>query len=299
MAIPIVFVHKTDPFYLKYTLKQAKFFNPKSKIYLLGDDTNNHYSFVTHVPLNKYQRNATTFSSSYKHRSTNNYNYELFCFERWFYIKDFLEDFDIDSFIYLDSDVLAFYDFSKITPLLNEIKIANTGVGYGMPAFTYFNSISSVNNFCDYLLEYYSKESLIHELDNWHESFLLNIGTAGGVCDMTIFDLFFKLYPSETKKIDLLGGLGFDVFIRQTDGYEKQGDQKKIYWLNNLPYCKLLITNNLVQFATLHYQGHSKYQIATHYRGGGFLIQRIIDFVNLYYRRSIWYKIVKKIGSLK
>jgi len=298
MAIPIVFVHKGNPFYLKYTLKQVKYFNPESTIYLLGDDSNNKYPFVTHVPLNKYSTSAKVFAGLYKHRSSNDYQYELFCFERWFCIKDFIEEFKLESFIYLDSDVLAFYDFSKITPLLSGIKIANTGVGYGMPAFTYFDSCNALNTYCKFLNEYYSNESLIKLLDKWYEPFLLNAEALGGVCDMIIFDFFFEEHASEIKKIDQLGSLGFDVFIRYTDGYEVENGSKKIYWIKNLPYCKSLSTNELVQFATLHYQGHSKTQILDDYRGTGYIIERITNRLGIYYETSIWYKIFQKIKSV-
>jgi hypothetical protein len=58
MAIPIFFVHKTNSSYLKYALKQARKFNPDSPIYLLGDESNNHYPFVIHVNIADYSASA-------------------------------------------------------------------------------------------------------------------------------------------------------------------------------------------------------------------------------------------------
>src|SRR6476620_6985264 len=40
-AIPIIFLHRSNSEYLKYTFAQAKAVNPKSDIVLLGDETNN------------------------------------------------------------------------------------------------------------------------------------------------------------------------------------------------------------------------------------------------------------------
>jgi hypothetical protein len=68
--IPIFFVHFGNPFYLKYTLKQASFFNPQTKVYLLGDESNNKYSFVNHINMGDYFEGATAFEKIYKHMST-------------------------------------------------------------------------------------------------------------------------------------------------------------------------------------------------------------------------------------
>lgn len=284
MSVPIFFVNQGNSFYLKYTLKQAKYFNNESKIYLLGDATNNVYPFIKHINLNKYQSSAQLFAGIYKHRSTNPHEYELFCFQRWFYIRDFLRENNIGEFIYLDSDVLAFYDFSKVTPKFNQFSVANTSKDNGMPAFSYFNSLRAIEEFCDYLMNYYSDDNLVKELDNWYSFYLLNSKTVtGGVCDMTLFDMYFKNNEKKTTKVDLVDDLGFDTNLRDINDYESDKGIKKLYWKSNLPFCRDIKTNKLVQFATLHYQGNLKELIITHYKGNGYVFSRLSDYLSMFF----------------
>ncbi len=90
MAIPIFFVHKSNSSYLKYALKQARKFNPDSPIYLLGDETNNKYPFVTHFNISDYSQSADEFRNVYRHLTSGTIDYELFTFLRWFYVRDFV-----------------------------------------------------------------------------------------------------------------------------------------------------------------------------------------------------------------
>ena len=54
------------------------------------------------------------FRASYRHRSHNGYDYELFCFLRWFYLLDYLDREDLESVFYLDSDVVIYTDLSRL-----------------------------------------------------------------------------------------------------------------------------------------------------------------------------------------
>ena len=54
MKTPILFIHKTNSFYLKYVLDHTKYFNPDSDIYLIGDSSNNKYNFINHVEIDNY-----------------------------------------------------------------------------------------------------------------------------------------------------------------------------------------------------------------------------------------------------
>ena len=63
MPLPIIFFHYGNPVYLKYSLKQAKHFNPDATIYLLGDSSNNRYPFVQHIMMDKYAADTNIFTS--------------------------------------------------------------------------------------------------------------------------------------------------------------------------------------------------------------------------------------------
>ncbi|NLC92995.1 MAG: hypothetical protein GX677_05985 [Treponema sp.] len=83
--IPLIFLHKGSPLYLQIALRKAKSVC-SSDVYLIGDETNN-YSYIKHALIKDYNHND--LEKYYKHMSPNGYNYEIFCLQRWFVLKDF------------------------------------------------------------------------------------------------------------------------------------------------------------------------------------------------------------------
>jgi hypothetical protein len=281
MNIPIVFFHYNNAPYLKYTLKQASYFNPDSAIYLIGNKKNKGYSFVTHVAAEKYKAEAQEFTKIYKHRTTNDYQYELNCFLRWFYVKALCKDYNIESFFYLDSYVLMFQDIDSMVPLFGDAKIANTCDFTGMPAFTYFRDYKTISDFCDYLIYSYTHIPAIKKLDEWYRPYIDDPALMGGVSDMVLFHLYFQDHQEGTLKIDLVEDFAVDVSVHNEDGYEMENGMKKVYWQDGFPYCKQVSTGKLIRFATLHYQGGAKSKIREHYLAGGFTFARFWEDLDL------------------
>jgi hypothetical protein len=278
MAIPIIYFHHGNPDYLKYSLKQARHYNPDSTVYLLGDKRNNKYPFITHVLTAKYEAATAKFREIYEHRSTNSANYELNCFLRWFYIKAFCEEKGIGAFIYLDSDVLTYQNFTELVPLFKGARIANTCDDTGMPAFTYFRDYQTISHFCDYLLHCYSDPDAIAKIEAIYAPFKNDPQLMGGISDMVLFHLYFQDHPEGAIKVDLVTDeIAVDSNINRPDGYETENGIKKIYWRNNLPYGKNIGNDRLVRFATLHYQGEAKHAMRKHYTAGGYLLAKYLE----------------------
>lgn len=285
MSIPIIFFHYGNPGYLKYSLKQAQYFNPTSTIYLLGDEENNGYPFVSHIMAQQYEKETSAFTRVYKHMSRNSEHYELNCFLRWFYIKAFCLEKNIGQFIYLDSDVLLFQDVSGMEPFFKGWSIANTGDAAGVPAFTYFKDYNAINNFCDYLLQAYTNQKALRELELFYQPPGSPVPT-GDVSDMILFQFYFRDHPEETGKLDLINNeLAVDVNIRQADGYETARGIKKIYWQGNIPYCKQMATGRLIRFASFHYQGDMKPLMVKHYKADGYAFRRFLELAGAGFKR--------------
>lgn len=279
MSIPVIFFHHGNPPYLKYALKQARYYNPDSDIYLLGDKKNNKYPFVTHVETAKLEQATRQFRAIYQHRSTNSEQYELICFLRWFYIRAYCEANNINSFIYLDSDVLCYQNFSDLLPMLGNAKIANTGDDVGMPAFTYFKDRQVINDFCDHLIHYYTDPAAIAKIDKLYQPFKDDPELLGGISDMALFHLYFQDRPEGSLKVDLINEeLAVDTNINVSAGYEMENGIKKIYWKNNLPYGKNAASGKLIRFVTLHYQGHAKDRaMRQNYTAGGYRVAKYLE----------------------
>jgi len=278
MSIPVIFFHYGNPSYLKYALKQARYYNPDSDIYLLGDKSNNKYPVVTHISIAGLETAAKQFRAIYKHRSTNSENYELNCFLRWFYIGAFCEANNISQFIYLDSDVLCYQNFSELVPMFGDIKIANTCDDTGMPAFTYFRDRQVIKDSCDHLIHYYTHPAAIARIDDLYRPFNDDPKLLGGISDMALFHLYFQDNPDGTLKADLIKDeLAVDSNINTSTGYEMENGIKKIYWKDKLPYGKNIASGRLIRFVTLHYQGNAKDTMRKYYTAGGYRIAKYLE----------------------
>ncbi|MCG3164354.1 MAG: hypothetical protein POELPBGB_00108 [Bacteroidia bacterium] len=276
MAIPIFFVHKTNSSYLKYALKQARKYNPDSAIYLLGDDENNQYPFITHVAISDYSKSADEFKKVYRHMSATNIDYELVCFLRWFYIMDFAEKNGIESFIYLDSDVLVFSNLTDALKPFESLSIANEGLA--MPAFTYFGNKTALVDFCSFMMQQYTKPHYLNRLESEWE--IHKPKNWGGICDMVMFQFYFEEHPQNLGKLDeIINDSVFDQHIRTSDGFEMKDDHKKIAWKNGQPFGFHLQLKKWIRFHGIHYQGHSKALMYKHYKGGGFYIHRLKEYL--------------------
>lgn len=167
-AYPIIILHKGNHDYLKVCIKQAKYSNPSSRIILIGDNSNKKCALnegVEHYLISDYFKSALEFAKNYKHYSTNNYNYELFCFQRWFIIKDFIDSQGIDKFIHIDSDVLLFKNFYSDTSYLNTIKKYDF-LHCGYSAHTsVFNSKDVLLYFCDFINKMFLDKNFVTQFE--------------------------------------------------------------------------------------------------------------------------------------
>jgi len=108
-------VHRGNPQYLRFTLKQAKHYN--DDVVLLGDNKNAALgNIVEHHLLDDFSTSEgfSRFQNFYKHMSTNPFQFEKVCFERWFQIVEFLESNGIQSFFHIDSDNLLYSNVSIV-----------------------------------------------------------------------------------------------------------------------------------------------------------------------------------------
>ena len=118
MSIPIIFTHTNNSLYLQLALLRAKK-SCKENVCLIGDNSN-AASFVRHFNLSDYDKSSLCleFEKHYKHYSPNPYNYEFFCYKRWFVALDFLQKNNLSECFCVDSDVLIYDDLNKLSGLL-------------------------------------------------------------------------------------------------------------------------------------------------------------------------------------
>ena len=279
MRRPIIVIHRGNPQYLRYTLKQAKHYN--DDIILLGDKKNSALgNIVEHHLLDDFSTSEeiSCFRDLYKHMSTNHYQFEKVCFERWFQILEFLESNGIQSFFHIDSDILLYSNISTVLEkVISDYKAAYNIVSqqyeeylWKSSAHTSFWKTEFLRGFCSFVNGSY--ENGINELEekwNWHKEQSIN----GGVCDMSLLYLFYLnnknfIYNLLPVSKDYSC---FDYNINGSSNYKQDEYQtiksplgtiiKDVNIQNEKAFCYNLLNKSDVQFANIHFQGISKHII--------------------------------------
>lgn len=272
----IIFVHKGHSYYLDLAIAQAKKYNPDCEILLFGDESNNNIPDATHYNINDYFGLATDFDNVFFNNSPNRRSYELFCFQRWFIIREFMikhPEYDKD-FIYCDSDTLLFSNAIEDLEQLSPRLIATES--WESPAFTFFKK-GTLTDFCDMIMWLYTTkeglDTLIHYINRYDkESF------KQGISDMTAFKHYTTILrfgqcidaqvpvSSWSKKEQEASSLFcYDHNINIDNGFltDLMG-RKKVTFINNIPYCVYKKTESNVRFKGIHYQGDAKYMMISH-----------------------------------
>ncbi len=279
--IPIIFFNFGNPKFLDVALLQAKYHNPNTDIYLIGDDTNkkDFVKFVHYSDL--MDADAEIFMKSYLNMSTNNEFYEKICFLRWFLIKNLVKTNQIKSFFYTDSDVLLYCDINKESEKFKNYRYTLThNISAGI---SFINDTSCLDQYCDFVNGVYNKinhgqtlkigKSNSSKYKYYFEKFsnvfnvrklnLLN----GGVCDMTFWgEMRLMDNPGLVGETSAIIDLStFDHNINASDSYEHFGGIKKFSWRDGYPYCKNLWIDKEIQFKCIHFQGAHRKNLMKEY----------------------------------
>ncbi|MGM9679882.1 MAG: hypothetical protein ACI3XR_00085 [Eubacteriales bacterium] len=116
MGIPVIFYHNGNQDYLRAALMQCRKYN--DSVFLLGDDTNKNigdgikwFRSEDYSDTDRWRE----FEKVYLPMSSNDPLFELNCFKRFFVIESFIREMQIKKFVYLDSDILCYVNFSMLT----------------------------------------------------------------------------------------------------------------------------------------------------------------------------------------
>lgn len=291
MALPIFFVHTGNSYYLKYALKQARLFNPESEIILLGDESNNKYDFLKHYHIKDYHKSADHFASVFKNFSTNSIEFELFCFQRWFIINEFIDkhkdEFDFSNgFICLDSDVLLFCDVTSTLISRQMCAIGTSGKDSDdefncySPHNTFFKMPDILASFCLYCQELYEKH--LNRLEAFDQNFRARF-SQGGVSDMLAFCWFVKdKQVSCTYMNEIKDQTTFIHNLKQSENFKNSRfGNIKVYWIKGIPHACCLTSNQKIRLNAIHLQGGNKTLMPLYYSGKKDLTALIYAFRQL------------------
>ncbi len=300
MSIPVVFIHKGYSDYMEYALRQAKFSNQDSEIILLGDQANNKFDFVTHVDIAEYFDGAGRLAGVYRHYSTNPYHYELFCLQRWFILKEYMQQKDIQKCFVCDTDVMLYSDINDALKPFMTARLALLRHGKEYSLGISFISLKELQGLCDYIISCYQSDEILKEFELVYQN-AVKIETVGGVSDMVLVRKWLQEtgLDNVTSLMAIKNNSAFDSHIglphlEKDDQYKFSKRRKKINWQNAKPYCYSYKYKMDIKFHLLHFQGPAKYLMAKFYRGKNFAGKKALDlkfyFANI---AAFWYKTLK------
>lgn len=270
----IVFVHKSESWYLYYTVKQARFYNPDARIVLISDCAQRSLRPYAEIhDIAEYWSGAKVMEEIYEHNSPFTREYEIINFQRWFVVRDFMRRNGIERAVYVDSDVLVCADLLSDFKRLGAASLAI--VGYQGPYTMFIPNVEIVSRFCDFIEHLYrnEKESLAEQYQKWRE-----VTDDISVTDMHALHTFIERFGIETLDLSVVseGGV-YDTIVQESDGFVTRRGAKKIYWRNREAYVRRQDSVEMVRLKTIHCQGAAKGLILTLFsaRDPGFVRDRL------------------------
>ena len=248
--IPVVQFFRGNQPYLRLSLRQAQQFN--RKVILIGDASNqkltlNHYHYAD------YNQPFQSFIDVYQHLSSNSADFEMYCFQRFFVLQQWMIKHDENQVFMIDSDLLLYadltahlyqkylqgYEAALCIPQLNNQEAEFAWMASPHLSFWTRASIQSFTSFC--LDTYSHRKELLYQKYNHHQAMHL----PGGICDMTLLYLWAKNKDSVFNLLELKNGVAVDHNINSMDDlregqYKLKAGIKRVYFFKAYPMRKKL-----------------------------------------------------------
>ncbi|QSH41009.1 hypothetical protein P0136_10270 [Lentisphaerota bacterium ZTH] len=283
MTIPIVFIHKGYSEYMEYSLRQAKASNPGSRIILLGNESNNRFDFVDHVDMDNYFSKAVEFAEIYRHLSTNPYQYELFCIQRWFILNKYMAENGMEKCFVCDTDVMIYSDIDEALKPFEKADLALVIQNQDYALSISLLPFKALEDFCSFITNLYNDKQAVEKLNIYYKNVIAR-KNLGGVSDMTLAANWLNqaAYKNVMTLIKDKNNSVFDnhiglPFLEEDCSYKYKFGHKQIIWKKNFPYCFSIKHQRYMRFHILHFQGPAKYLMARYYNGNYFSARTYLD----------------------
>jgi hypothetical protein len=239
---------------------------------LVGEVPTPGFAFL---PLRRFEasKRAKMFRSRYQHMSTNSEAFELFCFLRWFYLLDYMEERGLERALHLDSDFLL---YSSMQEMARTHPVGPGAAGLSIPQLNASGhvglfTIEALRRFCDFCTATFTEKYWLSQYrDKWRTH---GVNNPGGVCDMTALYFFCGEHPEAVVNLaEERGGAVFDDNFglarnHRADEYQLRYGVKRVELGRRGPPIMFRKDGRPVRALGLHFQGNNKLQIPRYYRG--------------------------------
>ena len=105
MNIPTVFIHLNESDYVLDTVAHAAV---RNQVHVISNiDYSKYLKNINASNISYFQSDSLNiFSNNYKHLHSGPHVHEMFCYQRWFFLLDFMRTNSFEKILHLDSDVI-------------------------------------------------------------------------------------------------------------------------------------------------------------------------------------------------
>lgn len=290
MSVPIVYSpHKIglkknslDNLFVPLSMSSVVKSNDSVDVYFLNVNDNYPVSVdgVTDVDAKTFYKEACEpIRRVYKHLSTNQADFELFCMERFFVLNAFMKENSLDKAFLVETDVLLFDDLNSYLDIDGGLDSSVTYLSENKCISLAYITREYLDYYCNYIVDCYSDADKFAKIDSFYSKYREK-GGMGGICDMTFCDYINKgMFGAEEKfktrnisqiytKVDGKDGLfdsfigrdfllGDDVKINMTNSFIDNKRIKNVKFIDREPYITFE-NGNFQRLTSLHCQGNAK-----------------------------------------
>lgn len=233
------------------------------RIVVIGDESNRHIKGIEHYSLAALSQRFEKFKGVYEHLSSMPEWFELICFQRWFATAELMEQLGLDEAWINDSDNLLFSRYEEAKPSVPydyAICIKSNESATGAISFW---TVAALIDFCNFIQHTYAAQLI--RLENIYEA-NKSSKNKGGVCDMTLLQLFIKEKTQweNVNVLKIINNSCVDAMINSSfnapqDEFVMTNKLKKLIRNDNHYYGFLKRESlNPIKFHSLQFQGGSK-----------------------------------------
>jgi len=282
MSIPVVIVHVKDAKYLELNLKIS---SRNNKIILIGDKTLKKYDDIENVDFfdiegyKNFVVNIEDLKIYFDNFSSKSYEFEWFCFARYFVILNFMSKHKLKTVFHCDSDNVLLQNINNYS-FLEEVAlmIPDNSNRLRMTAMT-ANSKLNFEFFVSFLELYKeiyvtkNKFNLISEKIKYHKKY-----GGGGITDMTLAYLLYVDNEVKVQNLLIPQRISGELFTFNESINSPEGlDSKKQFKMSTKKIQKLYFSKEKIQvydnfnkfylnLFNIHFQGTSKKYIEYLYK---------------------------------
>jgi hypothetical protein len=261
--------------YLETCVRRA--LKATNRVVLLGDEKNadlgmGEHHLVTDATL---QDGIGEFRSAYQHLSrSQRLDFERFCVERWFLIRNFLRRENLDGCLAIDSDVLLFGNVAE-----DSLRFSEYSMTFGrwdsvraVPHCNFIRGREAIDDFCSYVMDVYSDSYKLKQLAEINQKKF----KSAWISDMSLLASWgaSSRFPIGYLENTVADGVGFDSCLDDIGTYVGRRffpgvlkPWKKLTFRDGIPYATIRSNGLTVPMKCIHYHGGMKILMDRHDRG--------------------------------